>query len=108
MVADSQKELNHIRNGKVTDAREDFLQQIRAKVSYFLASLLKYSFHLLVLFGWMLNYPNRYKPGVYMMHGRFYSLLKAVQIKLSKHSAWYVKSVPLCYCLLLVIGKERP
>lgn len=31
VVADSQKELNHIRNGKVTDAREDFLQQIRAK-----------------------------------------------------------------------------
>ncbi|XP_038894032.1 protein SCAR3 isoform X2 [Benincasa hispida] len=31
VVADGQKQLNHIRNGKVTDAREDFLQQIRAK-----------------------------------------------------------------------------
>ena len=35
MVVDSQKELNHRRNDQVMDSREDFLQQIREKVSYF-------------------------------------------------------------------------
>ena len=58
MIVDGQKELNHIGNDKVMDSREDFLQQIRAKVSTFLAFLLKISFPLLIWFGWILNYPN--------------------------------------------------
>lgn len=82
---DGKKERNHIDKGM--DAREDFLQQIREKVSNFFTFFVETCFPFLFdSAGYRITLMD-INPR-YMMHGRFYSLHKVLPIKSSRHSTW--------------------